>query len=45
MKSILRIGGVFYLLLERENNPEEVMTILEKKELRGNVMVDCSSDK
>lgn len=45
MKSILRIGGVFYLLLERENNPEEVMTTLEKKGLRGNVMVDCSSDK
>ncbi|KAK8812013.1 hypothetical protein WA538_003966 [Blastocystis sp. DL] len=45
ISSILRTGGVFYLLLERENNPEEVMAILEKKGLRGNVMVDCSSDK
>ena len=44
MKSILRTGGVFYLLLERENNPEEVMDILEKG-LRGNLMVYCSSDK
>lgn len=38
MKTVLRKGGVFYLLLERENDPEEVMDILARKGLEGSVM-------
>ncbi|KAK8806196.1 hypothetical protein WA171_007281 [Blastocystis sp. BT1] len=39
VSSILSQGGVFYLLLEQVNNPEEVTSILERTGLKGKLVL------